>query len=67
MAYNVKLGLGYADGQEEEAGALILEASSRLSQQTHPASYPHHTLPTTLPRHLLLSGSDRRLGSQGGS
>lgn len=66
MAYNVKLGLGYADGQEE-AGTLILEASSRLSQQTHPASYPHHTLPTTLPRHLLLSGSDRRLGSQGGS
>lgn len=66
MAYNVKLGLGYADGQEE-AGALILEASSRLIQQTHPASYPHHTLPTTLPRHLLLSGSDRRLGSQGGS
>lgn len=40
---------------------------ARLSQQTHPASYPHHTLPKTLPRHLLLSGSDRRLGSQGGS
>lgn len=31
------------------------------------ASHPHHTLPKALPRHLLLSGYDRRLGSQGGS